>query len=293
MAIATRQPVVLEPASQEFVDATSDAAVHLRAHPRPRRARCSTTSRPSRSRSCRSTSAGSPSPPRWATCASASCGRPAPQGRCRRSSTCTAAAGCSATRTRTTGSSASSPSAPAPPSCSSSTTAHPRRTTPSRSSRATPPRSGSCARAPRNGLDPERIAVAGDSVGGGMTAALALMAKRARRRPLRAAVDVLPGHRRRHGHRLVRAVRGGLLPRRQGDGVVLGRLPARPRATLGAVRVAAPRERRAARRPTAGVRDRRRGRRAPRRGRGLRGAPPGRPGSRSRPSATTASRTTS
>ena len=72
--------------------------------------------------------------------------------------------------------------------------------------------------------------------------------ERARRRALRAAVDVLPGHRRRHGHRLVRAVRGGLLPHREGDGVVLGRLPARRRAALGAVRLAAARERRAARR---------------------------------------------
>ena len=55
-----------------------------------------------------------------------------------------------------------------------------------------------------NELDAHRIAVAGDSVGGNMTAALTLMAKRARRRALRAPVDVLPGHRRRHGHRSYR-----------------------------------------------------------------------------------------
>ena len=48
-----------------------------------------------------------------------------------------------------------------------------------------------------NELDPDRMAVAGDSVGGNMTAALAIMAQRARRRALRAPVDVLPGHRRR------------------------------------------------------------------------------------------------
>ena len=40
---------------------------------------------------------------------------------------------------------------------------------------ATP--SGSCARAPPTSSTPRRIAVAGDSVGGNMTAALTLMAK--------------------------------------------------------------------------------------------------------------------
>ena len=77
--------------------------------------------------------------------------------------------------------------------------------------------------------------------------------RRARRRALRPAVDVLPGHRRRHGHRLLRAVRGGLLPHREGDGVVLGCLRSGRRAALGAVRLAAPRQRRAARRAPAGV----------------------------------------
>ena len=52
----------------------------------------------------------------------------------------------------------------------------------------------------------------------------------ARRRALRAPVHVLPGHRRGHGHRLLRAVRGGLLPHRQGDGLVLGLLLPGPRA---------------------------------------------------------------
>ena len=75
----------------------------------------------------------------------------------------------------------------------------------------------------------------------------------ARRRALRAPVDVLPGHRRRDGHRLLRAVRRGLLPHREDDGLVLGRLRARRRAAPGAVRVAAARQRRAARRPPAGA----------------------------------------
>jgi alpha/beta hydrolase fold len=63
-----------------------------------------------------------------------------------------------------------------------------------------------------NRLHPDRMAVAGDSVGGCMTAALALMASQ--RSEVRfVPVDVLPGHRRSHGHRLVRAVRRELLPR--------------------------------------------------------------------------------
>ena len=51
--------------------------------------------------------------------------------------------------------------------------------------------------------------------------------QRSRRRALRPPVAVLPGHRRRDGHRLLRAVRRGLLPDGEGDGVVLGRLRAR------------------------------------------------------------------
>ena len=71
----------------------------------------------------------------------------------------------------------SSPSAPAPRSSSSSTTARPRRAIPSRSSRGTPTAQWIVRDGAANGLDPDRIAVAGDSVGGNMTAALALMAQ--------------------------------------------------------------------------------------------------------------------
>jgi acetyl esterase len=63
-----------------------------------------------------------------------------------------------------------------------------------------------------NQLDPDRIAIAGDSVGGNMTTALALMASERGGRALRAPVDVLPGHRRRDGHRVLRAVRLADLP---------------------------------------------------------------------------------
>ena len=145
-----------------------------------------------------------------------------------------------------------------------------------------------------HGLDAGRMAIAGDSVGGCMTAAIALMAQRARRRALRAPVDVLPGHRRRDGHRVLRAVRRGLLPLGQGDGVVLGLLRAGSRAQR-AEPFASPlraSDAQLAGLPPALV-DRRRGRRAARRGRGVRGPPAGGGRRRSRPCATTARSTTS
>ena len=85
--------------------------------------------------------------------------------------------GRSVTRTPTTGSSASSRSASMPPSSSPSTTARPKPATRSRSSRTTPSRSGSSTNGAAKGLDATRLAVAGDSVGGNMAAALTLMAK--------------------------------------------------------------------------------------------------------------------
>jgi acetyl esterase len=93
-------------------------------------------------------------------------------------STSTARAGCSATRTPTTGWSASWPSGSARPWSSPSTTSPPRPATRSPSSRTTRSPSGSWRTARRaKDLDANRIAVAGDSVGGNMTAALTLMAK--------------------------------------------------------------------------------------------------------------------
>src|SRR5262245_44142940 len=79
------------------------------------------------------------------------------------------------------------------------------------------------------GLDPSRIAVAGESVGGDMTAALTLMAKQ--RGDVRFVL--LPGHRRGDGHGLVRRVRRRPLPHPQRDGVVLGRLHRRPGPAVG------------------------------------------------------------
>ena len=126
-----------------------------------------------------------------------------------------------------------------------------------------------------HGLDPKRMAVAGDSVGGCMTAALTLMADG--RGDVRFVHQSLyyPVTDAAMDTRLLRAVRRGLLPDREGDGVVLGRVRAGPRDPRRAY--ASPL--RGADQQLAGLppalRDRRRGRRAARRGRGLRRAPAG------------------
>ena len=269
------------------------AAVPLRAHPRPRRARCSTTSRPRRSTSCPSRSAGSPCRPRSATSGCGSSGRPAPTGTLpvilymHGGGWVLGNAGTHdrLVRELAVGAGAAvvfveydrSPEARYPVAIEQGYATAQWIT-----------REGAA-----HGLDPERMAIAGDSVGGNMTAAITLMARD--RGDVRFVHQSMyyPVTDARDGHRLLRAVRGGLLPHREGDGVVLGRLRARRRAARGAVRLTAARQRRAARRPPAGARDRRRGRRAARRGRGVRGAAARAPASRSRPSATTASRTTS
>ena len=113
-----------------------------------------------------------------------------------------------------------------------------------------------------NQLDPNRMAVAGDSVGGGMTAALTLMAEE--RGDVRfvqqsmyypvtdAAMDTGSDEQ----------FAEGILPHREVNGVVLGRLPSRRGSSLGAPRLAAARVGRATRRPAPGALDRRRGGRA-------------------------------
>ena len=91
-----------------------------------------------------------------------------------------------------------------------------------------------------NQLDRDRMAVAGDSVGGGIGNGAGADGGRTRRCAIRAAVDVLPGHRCGDGLRLPysSSPRATSSPRR-GDGVVLGRLPARRGPALGAARLAA------------------------------------------------------
>jgi acetyl esterase/lipase len=111
-----------------------------------------------------------------------------------------------------------------------------------------------------NRLDPNRVAVAGDSVGGNMTAALALMANE--RGDIRfvhqsmyypvtdAAMDTASYEQFAEGYF-----------HRQVDGLVLGRLRSGARAARGAIRVTFPRDRRSAHRPPPGVHPGRRGRR--------------------------------
>ena len=177
------------------------AAVPLRARPRgrpqgPRR-------RPGRTdrRSPTSTRSGSPCRPRSATSASASSSRSARRGRCRRSSTSTAAAGSSATPAPTTARPRARRRRRTPPSCSSSTTAPPRRSTRSPSSRRYATARWITATAVAEGLDAARLAVAGDSVGGNMAAALTHPGQAARRRHVLhqslyyPVTDAGPGHR--------------------------------------------------------------------------------------------------
>ena len=195
----TYAPVVLEPAAQEFVEATADAAVPLRAH--ARRGAQGARRRAGRAdrQAARRRRVDHRAAPTSATCACASCGPPDAAGTLPgRSCTCTAAAGCSATprthdrlvRELAVGAGAAvvvrrvRPLARGP--------------LPGRDRAGLRRRpSGSSARAPRTGLDPDRHGRrrrlgrrqhdrGADADGQG-----------ARRRPLRAPVDVLPGHRRR------------------------------------------------------------------------------------------------
>ena len=200
----TVTPVVLEPAAQAFAEATANPPFLFElapgGGPQNRRRRAEQRHRKARHRRA----SGSPSPAgRPARSRRGSSARAARPARCPSSSTSTAPAGCSATRTPTTDSSASSPSAPARPSSSPSTASRPRPATRSRSSRTTRSRGGSSTKAPPRTWTPRRIAIAGDSVGGNMAAALTLHGQGARRARARGPGAVLPGHRRELRHRLL------------------------------------------------------------------------------------------
>ena len=92
-------------------------------------------------------------------------------------SMCTAAAGSSATPARTIASSASWRSGRTPRSCSWSTTAPPEAQYPVAIEQAYATARWITEEGHAQGLDASRLAVAGDSVGGNMTAALAILAK--------------------------------------------------------------------------------------------------------------------
>ena len=138
-----------------------------------------------------------------------------------------------------------------------------------------------------------RLAIAGDSVGGNMAAAVTLMAKE--RRGPRIALQVLfyPVTDADFDTGSYQQLRRRAVADQAGDGVVLGRLSARRRGAPADHRVAAARLARAARGPARRARHRRRERRAARRGRGVRAQARSRPACGSRPSATTARSTTS
>jgi acetyl esterase/lipase len=112
-------------------------------------------------------------------------------------------------------------------------------------------------------LDPERIAVAGDSVGGNMTAALALMAgDRGDVRFMHQSMYYPVTDARMDTESYEQFAEGYFLAAK-GMAMVLGCLPAGRRAALGGICLTAACERGAARRAPAGVRDRRRSRCAP------------------------------
>ena len=106
-------------------------------------------------------------------------------------------------------------------------------------------------------LDGSRIVVAGDSVGGNMTAAITLMAKQRSGPKLARAGAVLSRHRRELRHRLVPPVRRGLLPTPRRDGVVLGPVHHRREPAQRDHRLAAARNERRSRRTPQGARDHR------------------------------------
>ena len=219
---------------------------------------------------------GSPSRPMSGRCASESCARRMSRGHCRRSSTCTAAAGCSATPTRTTGSSASSPSAPSAAVVFVEYDRSPEAHYPVALEQGYATAQWIVRNGSDNGLDPDHMAVAGDSVGGGMTAALALMASE--RGDVRfvhqsmyypvtdAAMDTGSYEQFAEGYFLAAKGMAWFWD------AYLPDLERRSEPYASPLRASDEQLARSA----AGVRDRRRGRRAPRRGRGLRGATAGR-----------------
>ncbi len=268
----TLAPVVLEPASQAFVEATAKPPFLYELDPdrgaRGPRRRAGGADRQARP----STSAGSPCPADVGDVRVRIVRPPdADRAAARRSCTCTAAAGCSATPPPTTGSSASWPSASAPPSSSSSTTARRRRSYPvaieqgyatarwitreGAGQRPRPEAHGGRRRLGRRQHD-RRAGADGQQTRRRHASCTSRCTTRS------------PTPRMDTGS--LRAVRRGLLPHREGDGVVLGRLRAGRRAARGAY--ASPL--RASDEQLAGLppalRDRRRGRRAARRGRGVR-----------------------
>ena len=115
------------------------------------------------------------------------------------------------------------------------------------------------------GLDPSRIAIAGDSVGGNMTAALTMLAKQRGDVTFRQQVLFYPVTDANFDTESYTEVRRGLLPRPRRHEVVLGPVHDRSRAARRDHGVPAARVARRTGRAAAGPGDHRRGGRAPRR----------------------------
>ena len=143
------------------------------------------------------------------------------------------------------------------------------------------------------GLDASRLAVAGDSVGGNMTAALTLMAKERGDVPLVQQVLFYPVTDANFDTGSYHQFADGLLPAPRRHAVVLGPVHDRREAARRDHRVSAARHHRAAHRSAPGPRHHRRGRRAAGRGRGLRQQAPRGRRRRSPPCASRGSSTTS
>ena len=120
------------------------------------------------------------------------------------------------------------------------------------------------------GADPQRLAVAGDSAGGNLSAVVSLLAREGGGATTGDAVADLPGHRLGRDAPLARPVRRGLLPHPRRHGVVRERLPAGRRRRDRPADLDAQSSGPA--RPAARLRHHRRLRPAARRGRGLRAA---------------------
>ncbi len=168
--------------------------------------------------------------------------------------------------------------APMPPSSSSTTSVRPRARYPIAIEQAYAATKYVAEHAKEFKVDASRLAVAGDSVGGNMTAAVTLACQGTRRPGHRSAGAVLPGHRRQFRDRFLQRVRQRSLADQGSDEVVLERLSARRSQAQGADGFAAAGIAGTAERPAAGAHHRRRERRAARRRRSL--CPQAQPGRR-------------
>ncbi len=102
-------------------------------------------------------------------------------------------------------------------------------------------------------VDASRLGIVGNSVGGNLTAAVALLALHKGGPKFKCRVHALACDERRVRHRLVPRSCRGLLPLARHDEVVLGRLHHRPRTAPGDLRLPAPGHEGTTRRPSSAL----------------------------------------